>query len=125
MANESGKPLRSKSVSDEACRKYDVALSTVEGRWTAAVLEAASAGAERFVDFKRAIIGISDQLLAVRLKDLVREGLISRTVIPSTPVQVRYTLTDDGKALLASLISLIEWGRRRESAAFPPEPPVD
>ena len=114
MNKVSGKPVRSKVVSDEDCRKYDIALGIVAGRWTAAILEASSAGAERFVDFKRVVIGISDQVLAIRLKDLVRQGLIRRTVIPSTPVQVHYSITDEGMSLISSLAPLIRWSQQRE-----------
>jgi DNA-binding HxlR family transcriptional regulator len=114
MADSERKSLPLNSVSDEACRKYDVAIGIVGARWTAAVLGAASSGAVRFVDFKRTIDGISDRLLAVRLKELTREDLLRRTVIPTTPVQVHYSLTDEGRTLMASLIPLIKWSQQRE-----------
>lgn len=59
--------------------------------------------------------GISDRLLAQRLKELQVEGLISRTVIPSTPVQVRYELSPEGQELMSVLQPLVDWSYRRSA----------
>jgi DNA-binding HxlR family transcriptional regulator len=51
-------------------------------------------------------------LLAQRLKELEASGLVQREVIASTPVQVRYSLTEAGSDLLDSLQPLAAWGQR-------------
>ncbi|MFF7680329.1 winged helix-turn-helix transcriptional regulator [Actinacidiphila glaucinigra] len=75
------------SVHDEACPSFQGAVELVGRRWTGAILFAASRGARRFGEYRAVIAGISDRLLAQRLKELEAEGLIARSVIPSTPVR--------------------------------------
>ncbi|WP_373293252.1 winged helix-turn-helix transcriptional regulator [Micromonospora sonchi] len=52
--------------------------------------------------------GISDPQLTLRLKQLQERGLIARTVVPSTPVQITYALTADGRELIAALQPLAD-----------------
>lgn len=59
------------------------------------------------------IDGISDRLLSQRLKELEAAGLIERTVIPTTPVQIRYQLASDGQALVNALLPLAQWSVHR------------
>ncbi|MEU2447051.1 helix-turn-helix domain-containing protein [Streptomyces althioticus] len=74
---------------------------------------AAVQGAGRFGEYRAVIHGISDRLLSQRLKELEAEGLIERTVVPSTPVQITYTLSPAGEALLEALQPLVRWNTRR------------
>lgn len=101
------------SVHDEACPSLQGAVALVGRRWTGAILLAASQGARRFGEYRAVIAGISDRLLAQRLRELEAEGLIERPVIPSTPVQVRYQLAPDGEALIAALQPPARWSTRR------------
>ncbi|MFE7305697.1 winged helix-turn-helix transcriptional regulator [Streptomyces sp. NPDC057546] len=61
------------------------------------------------------IDGISDRLLSQRLKELEAAGLIERTVIPTTPVQIRYQPAPDGRSLVDALRPLAQWSLRRGS----------
>ncbi|WP_329189672.1 helix-turn-helix domain-containing protein [Actinacidiphila glaucinigra] len=101
------------SVHDEACPSFQGAIELVGRRWTGAILFAASRGARRFGEYRAVIAGISDRLLTQRLKELEAEGLIARSALPSTPVQVRYELAPDGQALIAALRPLAQWSARR------------
>jgi DNA-binding HxlR family transcriptional regulator len=96
-------------IAEEACRGFQTAIEVVGRRWTAAVLRALALGAERFGDIRWRVHGISDRLLALRLKELEAEGLITRTVVPTTPVQVRYGLTKRGHDLTVALQPLVDW----------------
>ena len=49
------------------------------------------------------VAGLSDRMLAVRLKELERAGLVDRVVEPTTPVTVRYGLTARGRELMEAL----------------------
>ncbi|MEU4096772.1 helix-turn-helix domain-containing protein [Streptomyces sp. NPDC026673] len=111
----SPQPLRLEraSVHDDSCPSFQGALELVGRRWTGSILFAAAHGARRFGEYRAVIAGISDRLLAQRLKELEAEGLIERSVIPSTPVQIRYALAPDGQALLAALQPLVHWSARR------------
>jgi DNA-binding HxlR family transcriptional regulator len=107
------------TIEESGCRVFSDALELVGRRWTAAVLLAALRGARRFGEYRAAIDGISDRLLAQRLKELEQEGLVERTVIPSTPVQIRYALTPEGDELMRVLRPLIDWSHRRLTAGQP------
>lgn len=89
-------------------------IELVGRRWSASILLAAARGAKRYSEYYRMIDGISQRLLAQRLKELTEHDLLLREVIPSTPVQVYYTLSDRGRDLLLSLVPLIRWGQRWE-----------
>jgi DNA-binding HxlR family transcriptional regulator len=103
-------------IDEPSCRTFQDALELVGRRWTGAILLAALRGARRFGEFRAAVPGLSDRLLAQRLKELEADGLIERTVIPSTPVQIRYAPTPDGEALMAVLQPLVDWSHRRRAA---------
>ena len=57
----------------------------------------------RFNDIKRTIGGISQQMLARTLRALKRDGMVTRTVHPTVPPQVDYTLTRLGRSLAARI----------------------
>ena len=67
------------------------------------------AGASRFGDIAAAVPGLSDKMLAERLKELEAEGMITRTVVPETPVRVEYHLTDKGQSIEGCLQALDHW----------------
>ncbi|WP_245687418.1 winged helix-turn-helix transcriptional regulator [Streptacidiphilus griseoplanus] len=105
--------IEGNSIHDDSCPSFLGALELIGRRWTGSILAAAAQGARRFGEYRAMIDGISDRLLAQRLKELEAEGLIERTVIPSTPVQIRYSLSRDGQALLGALQPLAQWTAQR------------
>ncbi|MCW6006031.1 helix-turn-helix transcriptional regulator [Micromonospora sp. CPCC 205371] len=66
-------------------------------------------GARRFGQYRALITGISDRMLTQRLRELERQELIERTVIPSSPVQVLYAPTARGEQLIEALQPLLQW----------------
>ncbi|RKR87817.1 HxlR family transcriptional regulator [Micromonospora pisi] len=109
-------PGQHERIDDLSCRSFQGALELVGRRWTGAILLAGLRGARRFGEYRTMVGGgISDRLLAQRLKELEAEGLIERTVIPSTPVQIRYALTGEGRELMSVLQPLVAWSLRRSS----------
>ncbi|MEU4013301.1 helix-turn-helix domain-containing protein [Streptomyces pseudogriseolus] len=105
--------LERSSIHDDTCPRFQEVLETVGRRWTGSILMAAVRGARRFGEYRAVIDGISDRLLSQRLKELENEGLILRTVVPSTPVQITYTLSPLGEELLEALQPLVRWSTRR------------
>lgn len=89
-----------------AQRTFDV----IGRRWSASILLAIAQGATRFGEIRAMVTGVSDRVLAQRLKELEQHHLIQRTVIPTTPVQVQYAATAEGKGLAQALMPLIQWG---------------
>ena len=93
------------------CATYTRAFDIIGRRWTGAILRALLSGNTRFTDLGRSIPGLSDRVLSERLKELEAEGLVVRTVTPSTPVRIGYTLTEMGIALLPALVAIEEWAQ--------------
>jgi DNA-binding HxlR family transcriptional regulator len=56
--------------------------------------------------------GVSQKMLAVTLRSLVQDGLVSRRVEPTVPPRVHYRLTDLGLSLEVPLAALREWAER-------------
>jgi len=96
-------------VPDEQCRSFQTVLEFIGRRWVGAVLLAGGQGARRFGEYRTLVPGISDRLLAQRLKELERYKLMVREVVPTTPVQIRYTPSPSGAQLITALQPLIAW----------------
>ncbi len=94
------------------CRLFQSAAELAGRKWTAAVLLALARGAERFTEVRELVDGITDRVLSVRLKELEQSELITRTVVATTPVQVHYVLTQQGRELITILQPLVGWGAK-------------
>jgi len=84
-------------------------LDHVAAKWTTLILSALDAGPQRFNALARALPDISKRMLTQSLRDLERDGLISRAVFPTKPPSVEYALTPLGRSLLVPLGALIDW----------------
>jgi DNA-binding HxlR family transcriptional regulator len=84
-------------------------LDRVGDKWSLYVIHLLGGGTRRFRDLRRMIDGISQRMLTVTLRGLERDGLITRTVHPTVPPQVEYTLTAMGHTLLDTVCTLVEW----------------
>jgi DNA-binding HxlR family transcriptional regulator len=109
-------------IDDNECRRAAAIVERVGRRWNSGILLAVARGASRFTEIVARVDGLSDRMLAARLKELEQIGLIDRIVEPTTPVSVRYRLTARGHDLLASLQPLVAYGQRWEKIpeAHPP-----
>jgi DNA-binding HxlR family transcriptional regulator len=90
-------------INDELCRSFVGHLEIVGRKWNGAILLASVRGARRFSEYRELVSGISDRLLAQRFRELELEGLIERTVTPTTPVLVQYAPTEFGRQLLRAM----------------------
>ena len=102
-------------IDDDECRRATAIVEWVGRRWNSGILLALARGASRFTEIVARVDGLSDRMLATRLKELERIGLVDRIVEPTTPVSVRYQLTVRGRDLLASLQPLVAYGQRWEN----------
>jgi DNA-binding HxlR family transcriptional regulator len=96
-------------VIERYCPYYAAAAEMLGRRWAAGVLRALVTGPARFSDIAAAIPGMTDKLLAQRLKDLEADGLVERLVHAGPPVRVEYRLTEKGVALSTILLDLNRW----------------
>ena len=82
-------------------------LTLLMGPWTTYILWVlGSQGATRFGALRRAVPGVSSRLLTLRLRLLEQEGVLRRSVEPSTPPRVSYALTARGFELMVALEAL-------------------
>jgi DNA-binding HxlR family transcriptional regulator len=61
---------------------------------------------------KAAIPDITDRMLSERLRSLEAEELLTRKVVPESPVRVEYELTEKGRSLESSLNEIGTWAER-------------
>lgn len=91
------------------CEQISALLSRVGDKWTVLVVGVLGAGPMRFNALRRRVGDISQKMLATTLRNLERDGFVTRTVTPTTPPQVEYALTDLGRGLLAPVRALADW----------------
>ncbi|HEX2295394.1 MAG TPA: winged helix-turn-helix transcriptional regulator [Actinomycetota bacterium] len=87
-------------------------MEIIGRRWTGAIIRSMLAGASRYSEIVAAVPGLSDRLLSERLKELEGEGIVERSVTPSTPVRIDYTLTEKGRALASVVREVASWADR-------------
>jgi DNA-binding HxlR family transcriptional regulator len=93
------------------CPVRDV-LDQMGDKWSTLLLVTLAERPHRFGELRRAIPDVSQRMLTQTLRDLQRDGLISRQVHPTTPPSVEYRLTPLGQSLLEPLADLLEWAAR-------------
>ncbi|WP_410628029.1 winged helix-turn-helix transcriptional regulator [Amycolatopsis sp. cmx-8-4] len=99
----------------EACPVREV-LDRVAGKWSILIIVAAARGPVRFTELERSIDGISRRMLTLTLRNLERDGLLTRTVYATVPPRVEYELTDIAQELHRSLLLLTDWAQRNRAA---------
>ena len=85
-------------------------LDRIADKWTTLVIGIlAHTPAVRFSELRRSIEGISQKMLTQTLRDLERDGLVTRTVFAVVPPRVEYALTPLGRTLGEPLRALELW----------------
>lgn len=87
----------------EAMVPVSEVLAQIGGKWTVHIVMALGHGPLRFSELLRGIEGVSQKMLTTTLRDLEKDGFVTRTVTPSIPPRVDYELTDLGVELRAPL----------------------
>lgn len=84
-------------------------LQTISGKWVTLIVAALGDGSQRYSQIAERVAGISPKMLTQTLRTLEADGLIARTVTPTVPVRVDYTLTDLGHNLYPLIKSIKDW----------------
>ena len=91
------------------------ALKILEGRWKMLILfHLFARPVLRFSELERAIPKVSQKMLIQQLRELERDGMVTRTVYPQVPPKVEYALTAIGRELCPALDALLEWAALRK-----------
>jgi len=85
-------------------------MNLIGTKWKPLILFHLLEGGLRSGVLQKHIIGISNKMFTQTVRELEKDGLISRKVYPVVPPKVEYTLTERGKSLEAILRSLDAWG---------------
>ena len=84
-------------------------MRIIGGKWTGSILWHLKDGPLRFNDLARMVGGASKKMIAERLRQLERQGLVRREVIDTSPVSVHYEITRFGATALGFLDELRKW----------------
>jgi len=103
---------------DADCRATREILSRVGDKWSVLTVVLLGSGALRFNDLRRALEGISQRVLTSTLRGLERDGLVIRTVHPTTPPQVEYQLSRLGSSLLGPVSVLAAWAQEHRGEVY-------
>lgn len=93
----------------ELCGRFHKASELIGRRWTGAIIFVMLRTRCRFATLREAIPEITDRMLSQRLQELEHEGIVSRVVVPQTPVRVEYSLTKKGRALGTAIGAITDW----------------
>ena len=93
-----------------AASGIEEAFRMLEGRWKMVIIfHLFDRGKLRFSELERSIPGVSQKMLIQQLRDLERDGIVTRTIHPQVPPKVEYELTSWGQAMCPALDALLEW----------------
>ena len=90
-------------------------LDRIADKWSLLVMALLENRTMRFTELLRLVDGVSQRMLTVTLRQLERDGLVSRTVYPVIPPHVEYSLTDLGRSLNATVTALVTWTESHQS----------
>jgi DNA-binding HxlR family transcriptional regulator len=93
----------------ESCKPVADILLRIGDKWSVLIVMVLGNGPKRFNELRRLIQGISQRMLTLTLRNLERDGLVTRTVLATIPPRVDYELTALGRSLLLPISALGEW----------------
>ena len=91
-------------------------LDCISDKWSLLILSALADHPKRFMELRREVPDISQRMLTQTLRQLERDGLVSRTVVPTVPVSVTYALTEVGWSFMAPMQQLLSWAAEAYSS---------
>ncbi|GAA0115582.1 MULTISPECIES: winged helix-turn-helix transcriptional regulator [Clostridium] len=91
--------------------EMEITLNVIGGKWKPLILHLLIyEGTKRFGEIKNFIGNISHKTLTNQLRELETDGLITRTVYPTVPPKVEYSITEKGNSLSNILEEMCKWG---------------
>lgn len=93
-------------------RDLTLAFALLGKRWNGVIVGTLAAGPAGFADIARAIPGLSDSMLADRLRELTALGIVARSVSNGPPISVAYQLSVAGQALVPVLRDMAAWAHQ-------------
>ena len=88
-------------------------INVLSGKWKVQAVWRLSFGPLRFAELRDLLRGVSEKVLAAQLRELEKDGVISRTAVLSSPPKVTYSLSRSGQTLIPLLEGLCDWGSKQ------------
>ncbi|MET0453861.1 MAG: helix-turn-helix domain-containing protein [Mycobacterium sp.] len=89
-------------------------LGRISAKWTVLIIGTLATGPLRYSELLARIPGISQRMLTVTVKELQRDGIVTRTAYPEVPPRVEYELTPLGASLLSIVLGMAEWAAEHQ-----------
>lgn len=89
----------------------EATIHLIGGKYKAIILWHLMGKTLRYSELHKKMPNATDKMLAQQLRELERDGLITRTVYPVVPPKTEYNLTGFGKSLTPLLDAMCDWGR--------------
>jgi DNA-binding HxlR family transcriptional regulator len=97
-------------ASDEQC-PIETVIHVVGGKWKPTIMWHLLDSTMRFSELEKKIPNVTQKMLAQHLRELENQGIVTRTIYPSVPPKVEYSLSEYGRTLVPVLQSMCDWGR--------------
>ena len=91
----------------------EATLGVIGGRWKVPILWHLLGGTKRFSELRRALGTVTQKMLSQHLRELERDGVVTRKVYAEVPPKVEYSLTERGRSLRPVVDSMCKWGKGR------------
>jgi len=85
-------------------------LKIIGSKWTMLILHNLFDGKKRFGQLQRSLFPINPKTLSLRLRELEKEGIISKKIFIEVPLHVEYSLTPKGRSLGDMFQKMDQWG---------------
>lgn len=98
------------------CATLREIMPAISSKWAMSIVACLIERPRRFSDLKRALADITQKSLTAALRELERDGLVTRTVTPTIPPRVDYELTPMGHSVVEPAHEMARWAARNASA---------
>ena len=93
-------------------------MKIIGGAWTPNVIWSLRGGPRRFSELRVDIPPVSPKVLSTRLRELEERGVLTRTIMPTSPPSVEYALTPLGSRLIPAIEAIVEVGHELKERGF-------
>ncbi len=112
-----GLPMRKSKVAPPPTCPLTECMTLLRGAWAPNVIWCLSGGPRRFGELRHDIPRISARVLSARLRELESKGVVSRTVLATSPPSAEYALTHLGVELVPAIQAIVQVGTRLKQSA--------
>jgi DNA-binding HxlR family transcriptional regulator len=86
--------------------------NVLAGKWKVLIVWHLSFGSRRFAEIRNLLPGVTEKVLASQLRELERDGVITRQSAGTVPPRVDYSLSDAGQELVPVMEAMCSWGTK-------------